>query len=53
MVTTAVPWTSPGSGSTRNFDMTVVWMAEHLNNVRILGYWPKCVSRFNLEALRL
>lgn len=52
VVTAAVPWAYPGSGFTRDFDLTVAWMAERLPRSAVAEYmrvdWQtvgSCVSR--------
>ena len=52
VVTAAVPWAFPNSRFTRDFDLTVAWMAGHLNKSAVSAYmrisWEtvgRCVSR--------
>ncbi|WP_435922082.1 helix-turn-helix domain-containing protein [Paenibacillus sp. DYY-L-2] len=52
VVTAAVPWAYPGSGFTRQFDLTAAWLAERLPRSAVAAYmridWQtvgSCVSR--------
>lgn len=52
VVTAAVPWAFPGSRFTKDFDLTVAWMARRLNKSAVSSYmrisWEtvgRCVSR--------
>ena len=52
VVTAAVPWAYPGSSFTKDFDLTVTWLAEYLPRSAVAGYmcidWQtvgNCISR--------
>ena len=52
VVTAAVPWAYPGSSFTRDFDLTVTWLAEYLSRSAVANYmridWQtigSCISR--------
>ncbi|MFR4354793.1 MAG: transposase family protein [Oscillospiraceae bacterium] len=52
VVTAAVPWAYPGSSFTRDFDLTVTWLAEYLSRNTVANYmridWQtvgSCISR--------
>ena len=52
VVTAAVPWAYPGSHFTRDFDLTVAWLAEYLPRSAVANYmridWEtvgNCISR--------
>lgn len=52
VVTAAVPWAYPGSSFTREFDLTVAWLAQHLPRSAVSNFmridWQtvgSCVSR--------
>ena len=38
VVTAAVPWAYPGSSFTRDFDLTVTWLAEYLSRSAVANY---------------
>ena len=38
VVTAAVPWVYPGSSFTRDFDLTVTWLAEYLSRSAVANY---------------
>ena len=46
VVTAAVPWAYPGSSFTRDFDLTVTWLAEYLSRSAVAN----CICSF-LPAL--
>ena len=61
VVTAAVPWAYPGSSFTKDFDLTVTWLAEYLPRSAVAGYmridWQtvgNCISRslHDLEPAR-
>ena len=52
IVTAAVPWAYPGSGFTKEFDLTVTWLAEYLPRSAVANFmridWQtvgNCISR--------
>lgn len=52
VVTADVPWAYPGSSFTRDFDLTVAWLAKYLSRSAVSSYmridWEtvgKCISR--------
>ncbi|MBP3439539.1 MAG: ISL3 family transposase [Sutterella sp.] len=52
VLTASVPWADPGSGFTRDFDMTVTWMAMNMNKSAVAELmridWAtvgRCISR--------